>query len=164
MSLLYHHLPESEVDAPEAQSLSWLSMSQLVASHSEGRGKSPIVGREISAIRRVKKYLLDNLAEKVSLHDLSKVAGLSSFHLTRVFRKETGLPPHAFLINARIEKAKKLLAEGWSIAQTAYETGFTDQSHFTRQFKRTVGTTPKNYTEDRNRMNAPFPTRNGSER
>lgn len=93
------------------------------------------------------EYLLDNLSEKVSLHELSRIVGLSSFHLVRVFRQETGFPPHTFLINARIEKAKELLAGGWSIAQTAYETGFADQSHFTRYFKRTVGITPKTYVD-----------------
>ena len=65
----------------------------------------------------------------------------------RVFRKVLGLPPHAYLVQVRITQAKKLLASGMAIAEVAAETGFSDQSHLHRHFKRIVGVTPGQYVK-----------------
>ncbi|MGH9335698.1 MAG: helix-turn-helix domain-containing protein, partial [Vicinamibacteria bacterium] len=94
-----------------------------------------------------------HFAESVSLALLSGVAGLSSFHLNRAFRLAYGLPPHAFQTQLRVARARKLLREGLPPAAAAAETGFTDQSHLHRHFKRVVGVTPavfrKNVQDDR---------------
>ncbi len=63
----------------------------------------------------------------------------------RVFRQETGLPPHTYLIQLRINQAKAHLQAGETIAEVAAATGFSDQSHLTRRFKRIVGVTPGQY-------------------
>jgi AraC-like DNA-binding protein len=75
---------------------------------------------------------------------------LSPFHLNRVFSKEFGLPPHAFLTQVRVARAKALLKQGTSITQTALEVGFSDQSHFTRHFRRLVSVTPGHYLQSKN--------------
>ncbi len=95
-----------------------------------------------SAVRRAREYLEAHFAESVSLALLSRVAGLSSFHLNREFRLAYGLPPHAFQTQLRVARARKLLRDGFSPASAAIETGFTDQSHLHRHFKRVVGITP----------------------
>ncbi len=95
-----------------------------------------------SSVRRAREYLEAHFAESVSLALLSRVAGLSSFHLNREFRLAYGLPPHAFQTQLRVARARKLLREGFSPASAAIETGFTDQSHLHRHFKRVVGITP----------------------
>jgi AraC-like DNA-binding protein len=83
--------------------------------------------------------------ENPSLEQLSALAGLSQYHLVRVFRQETGLPPHTYLTQTRIERAKEQLQAGEPIAAVAATTGFADQSHFTKRFKRIVGVTPGQY-------------------
>jgi AraC-like DNA-binding protein len=103
------------------------------------------IGREPGPVRRARDYLEACYRENVSLDDLSRAAYLSPFHLIRVFRRETGLTPHAYLNQVRINRGKVLLAQGWTIAAAALETGFVDQSHLTRQFKRLLGVTPGQY-------------------
>lgn len=101
--------------------------------------------REHSAIKRAKDYLQAHYAEEVSLQVLATVAGLSAFHLARVFRQVIGLPPHAYQTQLRLAYAKTLLAQGLEAGYIAHETGFADQSHFTQQFKRHFLVTPGSY-------------------
>lgn len=106
-----------------------------------GRG-----GREERmAVRRVREYLVAAHASNISLEDLAKMANLSPYHLHRVFTREAGMPPHAFQTQVRISRARVLLNEGKRLNEVAAETGFADQSHFTREFKRYVGLTPGAY-------------------
>jgi AraC-like DNA-binding protein len=81
----------------------------------------------------------------VTLRALARFAGLSAFHLCRVFREAVGMPPHAYQTQIRVRRAKSLLAAGVPIARAAAEAGFYDQSHLTRHFKRIVGLTPGRY-------------------
>ena len=97
------------------------------------------------AVRRVREYLVEVHASSVSLEDLAKMANLSPYHLHRVFTREVGMPPHAFQTQVRISRARILLREGKPLHAVAAETGFSDQSHFTREFKRYVGLTPGAY-------------------
>jgi AraC family transcriptional regulator len=98
------------------------------------------------ALRAVVEYVMDNLAADLALADLAAVAHLSEFHFARLFKESTGQAPHQFLIERRVERAKELLAEGrLTLAEVAAAVGFSDQSHFTRHFKRRVGATPKRF-------------------
>jgi AraC-like DNA-binding protein len=106
-------------------------------------------GREHRAVRLAREYIEDNLAKNVSLDELARLTNLSPFHLARVFREEVGLPPHAYQTQARLGRARGLLLRGWPVARVARETGFSDQSHLTRRFKRLVGVTPGRYAADR---------------
>ena len=88
-------------------------------------------------------FLLEHSAEKVSLEDAARVAGLSAFHFLRVFRRELGLTPHQFLVQARLRRAQRLLrGSALSVTDVAYEVGFGDLSHFQNTFRRLVGVTP----------------------
>ena len=100
------------------------------------------LGAEPRAVRRVRDYLHAHWAETVSLAELSAVAGLSPFRLTRLFKAAAGLPPHAYQIQLRITQAQELLRAGRPIAEVALDCGFADQSHLTRAFKRNLGFTP----------------------
>ena len=110
------------------------------------------------AIQRVREYLEGNYADSVSLEDLSKVANLSPYYLHRTFTREVGLSPHAFQMQVRIARAKALLNEGKPLRTVAAETGFSDQSHFTREFKRILGLTPGAYRTD---LRRPFLAESG---
>jgi transcriptional regulator GlxA family with amidase domain len=85
------------------------------------------------------------LSHKLSITDLAAVAGLSRFHFMRMFAQATGLTPMAYITQQRIVLAKQLLQTGTTPVVVALETGFFDQSHFARYFKKFVGTTPGNY-------------------
>jgi AraC family transcriptional regulator len=98
-------------------------------------------------LRAVVEYLMEHLDGSPTLEQLAAIAHLSPFHFARQFKNSTGLPPHQFLIAQRIERAKQLLQgnENQSLAEVALDVGFSDQSQFSRHFKRLVGVTPKQF-------------------
>ena len=90
-------------------------------------------------------YLNVNFQENISLDDLSIEFNLNIFYIIRLFKSQMNLTPHSYLLNIRINKAKEYLKSGCSLAQTAQECGFFDQSHFHRNFLKIVATTPNEY-------------------
>jgi AraC-like DNA-binding protein len=97
------------------------------------------------AVALVRSYLKEHFAKEIPLAELSAVAGLSPFHLLRVFREQAGLPPHEYQLQLRVAHARKLMRGGETITDAALETGFCDQSHLSRSFKRITGMTPGQY-------------------
>jgi len=94
-------------------------------------------------LRRAKEMLVSRLDEPISLAELARACKLSPGHLARAFRQTTGQPPHRWLMEQRIEKAKQLLVDSTlSLAQIAQKCGFADQSHFTRVFAQLVQWSP----------------------
>ncbi len=120
-------------------------LTLLVSRHADAPPTPGVFGPEPRRIHRAREYIHARYQDDLSLEELSSVAGLSPFHFLRVFRNAVGLPPHAYLMQVRIGEAKRLLTEGRSIASAAVETGFADQSHLTRCFKRITGVTPGHY-------------------
>lgn len=96
-------------------------------------------------IARAKKLLEERFAEDVRLEHLEAEIGLSRFYLVRRFRAEVGMPPHAFQLAMRLDRARVLIAEGMALADVASRCGFTDQSHLTRHFRRATGVAPGAY-------------------
>lgn len=96
-------------------------------------------------VRLVQEYLDQSFSQPVTLDQLAGLVSVSPFHLLRMFRRTTGLSPHAYLLHVRIERAKQCLRQGMPIASAAAEVGFVDQSHFTKSFKRVVGVSPGQY-------------------
>lgn len=100
---------------------------------------------EPDAVRRARDFLRDHYADNVRLDDLARISRLSRFHLLRVFADEVGLPPHAYQVRLRVERAKALLRAGAPAADASLAVGFADQSHLARHFKRVYGVTPGRY-------------------
>jgi AraC-like DNA-binding protein len=105
----------------------------------------PRTGRERHAVLRVDDYVHSHLADDIHLDELAVAAGLSKYHLLRVFRAERGVTPHGFQRRLRVAWARVLLASGVPPATVAVEVGYHDQSHLTRSFKRTTGVTPARF-------------------
>ncbi len=103
------------------------------------------VGCERQAVRLARSFIDEHFAGSISLEGLGRLTNLSPFHLHRVFRRQTGMPPHAYQTQVRVNRAKQLLLQGWPLAEVALATGFADQSHLTRHFRRLVGVTPGRY-------------------
>ncbi|WP_265821268.1 AraC family transcriptional regulator [Geovibrio ferrireducens] len=97
------------------------------------------------ASKLVCDYLEENYSRNISLDELSRLAGMSKFHLLRSFTRQNGISPYGYLSTVRIDKSKKMLKEGLSLVDTALETGFSDQSHFSNVFKKFTGLTPGQY-------------------
>jgi AraC-like DNA-binding protein len=89
------------------------------------------------------------LQENLSLEMLAVIAGCTSFHLMRLFKKHLGMSPHSYLVQLRLERAKELLSQGNPIADAALRAGFSDQSHLTRRFKQRYGLTPGTYLQQK---------------
>ena len=97
-------------------------------------------------LRRVLAYVEEHLAEDISVADLAKVACLSIFHFTRAFAAATGVPPHRYVSQRRLESAKAMIATGRaSLSEIALDCRFYSQSTFTRAFRRATGMTPAEY-------------------
>jgi len=95
-------------------------------------------------IRRAVELMHANLAEELPLEDLAAAAYLSPFHFARLFKKLTGLPPHAYLAALRIARARTLLATtDHSITEIAARVGYANSSHFGKAFRQSTGLTPR---------------------
>ncbi len=120
-------------------------LATWVERHADGFWRWPRLGDESGAVRRVRQLIHERYREDLHLAELAETARLSPFHLLRVFDRETGLTPHVYLVQVRVQSARELLAGPLSLAQVAAEAGFADQSHLTRAFKRQYGLTPGRY-------------------
>jgi AraC family transcriptional regulator len=98
-------------------------------------------------LRAVVAYVEEHLDAGPTLGQLAAVAHLSPYHFARQFKAATGLPPHEYVIARRVERAKQFLQGGGdlSLAEVAAHAGFSDQSQFSRHFKRLVGVTPRQF-------------------
>ncbi|OKH39352.1 AraC family transcriptional regulator [[Phormidium ambiguum] IAM M-71] len=91
-------------------------------------------------------YIQSHLTQEISLDAIANYLGISRYHFCRLFKQSTGLSPHQYVIQQRVERAKQLLRRGkLSIAETAIACGFNHQSHLHRHFKRLTGTTPGSF-------------------
>lgn len=139
---LEHNAPRLEQNSR----LLW-TFAQLITRHGERRPPWRALGHEPRSIAQAREYLEAHYSENPTLEDLAAIAHLSPFYFLRVFRQQVGMPPHSYLNQVRLQQAKRLLGEGRAIAAVAHLTGFADQSHLTRQFKRTWGITPGQYQQ-----------------
>jgi transcriptional regulator GlxA family with amidase domain len=94
-------------------------------------------------IRRVKEYVEQGLAERLTGADLARRVKLSEHHFCRAFRISLRQTPHTYVIGRRIERARQMMMScEWTIGQIAVECGFSDQAHFNRCFRKLIGTSP----------------------
>ena len=140
-----HALYEQGRSFLRAHSILLLAFSEAICKYSDEARELPKVGREETAVFRAKQFIHENYLREITLNEIAGVSGLSTFHFLRCFRQATGIPPFAFVMNLRIEKAKELLRNGWKIVDVAAATGFYDQSHLTNYFKSIVSVTPRHY-------------------
>lgn len=113
--------------------------SLLMTTTDAMRRVAPTVPR---AVRLVRERLSDENTASPSLDEMAAIAGLSKFQLLRRFERAYGLPPHAWLMRQRAERARTLIRRGMSLASAAAQAGFADQSHMSRLFLRHFGFTP----------------------
>lgn len=97
------------------------------------------------SLKRVKEYIDDNYLNNITLNDLGKINNVSKYSIIRQFEKQYGLSPHKYIMNLRINYAKRIIKANEDFAYVAIKSGFYDQSHFTKYFKEYTGVTPMEY-------------------
>lgn len=145
-------LAELESEAPGgrlyAESLANVLAVHLLRHYTAAGSNAPRFNGGLSGpkLRRVMAFISDNYEHDLSLAELAHVAGISTFHFAREFKRATGTTPHQHLIKYRVERAKSLLAESEiPLVEVGFRSGFGHQSHFTRLFRKLTGTTPQSY-------------------
>ncbi len=123
-------------------------LSDFILAHGKRGLATNVAGPHREALDRAVGFMEDHYDENVSLGALSSLVGLSPCHFHRLFSASKGISPHEYLLRIRIRKARELLREGYDITSVAMETGFADQSHLTRSFKKAMGITPGLYRND----------------
>jgi len=102
-----------------------------------------------ASIVRVRDRIADDPARSPTLADLAAQSGLSRFQVLRGFRNAFGLAPHAYLVQCRVNLARRLVGGGMPLVEAAFASGFADQSHMTRWFVRSFGAAPSRFAPSR---------------
>ncbi|MFB8761693.1 helix-turn-helix domain-containing protein [Nocardiopsis alba] len=155
---------ESGIDAPEVSRV--LVAAHMAAEQGERLTSSALLRRGLAMLLRshgrepvgdvveptarpevelARELLTGALIDPPSLEELAARVGLGPFALNRAFRSRYGLPPHAYLNQLRVDRARTLLAAGRPVGEVASEVGFADQPHLTRHFRRHLGVPPGAY-------------------
>ena len=130
---------DAPLDALAAQDLV-LALAELLASAAGRRRVAGLLDRP--ALARVRERLAASPELLPAMTELEACAGLDRWTLARQFRLAYGVSPSGYRVQRQVARAQGLMRSGLSLAAVAVEAGFADQSHFTRQFRRTVGLTP----------------------
>lgn len=140
---LYFMITEGEKSFKKEE-IFLLIIEQLITEYAK---TVPVIANQgtNTKIKIVCEFLEKNYMYNITLDNLSDLAGVGKYSLIRSFTKQRGISPYSYLESIRIDKAKKFLERGDNPIEVALKTGFTDQSHFTKFFKKFIGLTPKQY-------------------
>jgi AraC family transcriptional regulator len=130
------------------KSVATLTATHLVRTYSNKPNSVPYYrgGLGPTRERRVRQYIQEHLDAQLSLDELARVADISPNYFISLFHQSTGMTPHKFVLQQRVEYAKELLAQPrLALIEIAHRCGFPDQSQFTTTFRRLLGLTPGQY-------------------
>lgn len=140
-----HCALEQADDGLRQQELLAQGFALLSRRYGSDRNRDASGAADVHLLHRLRPVLEDRHAERLTLDDLSAPLGLSPFQLIRLFRRATGLTPHAYLTQIRLRAALRHLRAGLPIAEAAVAAGFFDQSALNRHFRRIYGITPRQF-------------------
>ncbi len=140
--LALHRALDEGRDPLEETELLVGSFGALIGRHATERAYLPIAPRDASKVEALRRLMLERHAEELTLDDLGTAVELTPFQLIGLFKKATGLTPHAYLTQIRLRAATHEMRAGAGIAEAALAAGFYDQAALTKHFKRSYGITP----------------------
>jgi AraC-like DNA-binding protein len=136
-------------DMLESESAMIEALSYLILQYAHTKN-IPSEPQSQASLSRTIDLIQTQAEHPITLECLAREAGLSKYHFLRTFKQHTGLTPHQYILSVRVQKATEQIIAGESIAQASFDSGFSDQSHFTRHFKRIYGYTPRKITQKSN--------------
>ena len=122
------------------------ALRRLGDRHVVGEAPDGLRATDMEIVALAHEYMAARLSQPVRLHDVAEACGVSIFQLIRIFGRVAGVPPMAYLVQLRVTRARRMLAEGKNAGQAAHLCGFSDQSHLTRAFREVVGVPPGMYS------------------
>ena len=137
-----HTLCGRTTAAPMAVEAIDLSIVRAMFERHAGQAPPPCTVADHAGTSAMKALLEERFAESLTLNELAAAAGTSRFQALRRFKARFGLPPHTYLRQLRVTRARDLIQGGSTLADVAVAVGFADQPHMTRAFRSTVGYTP----------------------
>lgn len=140
-----HRALDGAADALRRHELAVAGFGALFRRHGTGGGRIAGAPRDRALLDRAVALLWERHAEGLTLDDLGQAVGLTAFQLIGLFKRSTGLTPHAYLTQVRLRAATELLRAGTALAEAAVAAGFYDQSALQNHFKRAYGITPLQY-------------------
>ena len=139
-----HMLCGEATAAPMAVEAVYLSVVRIMFERHAGQAPPPGTLADRAGTSAMRAVIEERFAESLTLHELAAAAGASRFQALRRFKGRFGLPPHTYLRQLRVTRARVLIQSGSALADAAVAVGFADQAHMTRAFRSTVGYTPGN--------------------
>ncbi|WP_419779327.1 AraC family transcriptional regulator [Maridesulfovibrio sp.] len=121
---------------------------QVIEKHSRGEIVPRKVGAQQDALQRVKSFIDQNFQQKLTLPELAEIACLSPFHLQKIFVGQYGRSPQEYIIYRRVQEAQRLIENNTPLIEAALKSGFSDQSHFSRHFKKVIGISPGQFVKE----------------
>jgi len=140
--LAMHRAIEQGRDVFQERELLIGTFGRLFQRHGSSGGRIGPVPRDRVVLERVKERMRGDYAQDLRLEELAQEVGLTTFQLIGLFKRTTGLTPHAYLTQIRLSTACRHLRHSRAIAEVATDVGFYDQSALTKHFKRCYGITP----------------------
>jgi AraC-like DNA-binding protein len=156
-----HHVSASRRNSRlAAESRALLFLAALIARHT-GRSHARPVPADPPRVARLREFLHANWARPLGTRELAQLTGLSETHTIRLFSRHTGMPPHAYQLAIRVERAKLAIRRGEQLRDAALSAGFYDQSQMSRHFTRLVGVTPGRYARKAGMLRTTEPSASG---
>ena len=142
---------DRHIDVADVEGRVYTILDHVLSRYGRSRQSSSSAAKGLTKSRMLRTfdYIDAYLAEPITLQDIAQQAGLSRMHFAAQFRLATGMAPHAFLLERRIERARSLLETNMPIVEVALAVGFQAQAHFTTAFCRLTGTTPGRWRAQR---------------
>ena len=117
-------------------------IAEALSALDPSRPKRPPEGLSERAVAEARAYLEAHWRENVTAEEIEAVSGLDRHRLARQFRRRLGTSPHRYLVQRRLSRLRRKIAQGAALADAAVDCGFADQAHMTRHFKATYGLSP----------------------
>jgi AraC family transcriptional regulator len=129
---------------------------RLLALRGRPPAPAPRPGLPPAVLRRATEFLYAEMNRNPGLTELATAVGMNVHHFSRLFKRSTGLAPHQYLVNMRLERAKQMLADGRSpIIEIAYEVGYANPSQFSAFFRKRTGLSPTEFRRTRQTVRLP---------
>ncbi|WP_415717178.1 AraC family transcriptional regulator [Maridesulfovibrio sp.] len=139
------HVPGTELERQAALNS---FLYHIIEKHSRGERLPRKAGAQLVALQRVKSFIDQNFQRQITLPELAERACLSPFHLQKIFVDEYGRSPQEYVIFKRIKEAQRLIESNTPLIEAALKSGFSDQSHFSKHFKKVIGISPGRFSKE----------------